>query len=479
MVVSKKLTGLVMVLTASVWSCSGPERAPHQPITGVDRPYDSQPDDGGRRAPTGDDEETDDGSLPSAMPDDRGSSSTSAPTQRSKHFLGEFIQEVAAAALDMPGNIAVFPAMKRNSDTGDNEIDGLGDHLAETTATELELAGVSGLIHGSQLVNDIKASNRGLDSWCGLDDVYWLAERIGARYAIFGTANRKTFDRLARDETLEVVWQCIRVDDRFRVALYRKELTGDLAQQLYRYTRTDTSWAICQDAPTFEPGLDPELRIAMRVLGQRLAAEHGAKLAGHRVQVDPMSIPSLQGERAQLQAWALAFQRAFDQAERRADDGSILDRDAIWEQGPVSLMGTEYETFRAAAEQYEQKLSALSGSKAGALSKDLSNLLGATIQRHLGGNVTLVSDDSERDQLLQLIRAEASAAQRDGAVDPSTIADLRASGAEMLVTSSLRPIAESYQITVVLTDLATGAKSIEDFPLEARFSPGLRAILGA
>ncbi len=474
--VASKNTFVLLIGLAALWGCSGPERAPHQPITGVDRPYDPPPESRGSGSST-EDVDDDDGSPPAVRSNTPEPEPVDEP-RRSKHFLGSFIDEVALAALDAPGNIAIFPAMARDEVTSRTTVNGLGDHLAETTATELELAGVSGIVHGSQLINDILATNRGLDSWRALNDVYWIAERIGARYAIFGTANRQTFDRLARDEALEIVWRCIRVDDRHVVATYRRELKGDLSRELYRYTKTETSWRIGEDAEPFQPSLDAELRIAMRVLGQRIAFEHAAKLSGKRTQVDPMAIAANRGERAELQAWAAAFQRAFDQAERRADDGSVLNRDAVWSSGPVTIQGTEHATFLAALDAFEQKNAAAGASRTASLSKDLSSLLGASLQGQLGDRITLVSDDSERQRLLQVIRSDAAAAQQDDAVDPTTIAMLSAEGAEVLITSALRPIADSYRIEVVVTDLTTGSKSIEDFPIEPQFSAELLALAG-
>ncbi len=224
--VSQRLCGALLVLAAA--ACSGPERVPHQPIPGVDT-RENQVDNPHDRK-----EEP-----PAAATNERPAPPAPAPESApagDADFLQPFTDKVLAAVRAQQGIVAVFPALSPSPTPGKSVVNGLGEHLAERTAWLLEQSGATGILAGDRLVNDLKAVNRSPNELAGADDIWWMAERVGAGYVIYGRAERVIFDRTKRDEHLAIDWQCRRMSDRSLVAQYRVELdSGALAERLQKY----------------------------------------------------------------------------------------------------------------------------------------------------------------------------------------------------------------------------------------------------
>lgn len=249
-------------------ACAGPERTPHQPIKGVDSERHEVQNPHDTTRPTGEGREDGLGRAPA--PD----------------FLDGFVDEVAAAQQAQPGIIAVFPAFTQG-DRGSNYVTRLGELLMRLTDNGLERRGVTAVISGAGLQNDLLAANRGLDSLRGPDDVFWLGERIGAAYVVYGTAQKQAFDASQRDLELQIDWQCKRTSDRATVAAWRQQLTGgELGRELARQYGQESSWKIGDAAAPFIPSLGLETQILARALAQRLAAAHADDLRGKTLHLD-------------------------------------------------------------------------------------------------------------------------------------------------------------------------------------------------
>ena len=213
----KRLAVLVPVLSVGVSfvlaSCGGPERAPRQPIPGVDHPH-----------PGG------------TNPHDVLSGPGTQP------FLGGFVDEVVAAHGAASGDVAVLPALTFNTETSKNHVNGLGEHLARETVLRLEKRGV-GSLSGSDLVLEMHRSNLSVKYFASVADALEIARRIGARYVITGTAVHRVFNVQKRDEVLEIDWLCRKTEDGTTIARYHVVLPGgDLADELVRHYRKESEW---------------------------------------------------------------------------------------------------------------------------------------------------------------------------------------------------------------------------------------------
>lgn len=193
--------------------CGGPERAPRQPVPGVDvaHPEDANPHDVTEPISTG-------------------------------PFLGNLVESIVEAYKSEPGVIAVFPGLTPDLDLGIQVVNGLGEHLSETTASRLIDAGVS-VLAGSDLVNAIKGASLPLTAYGSTADAISLGETLKATYVVTGTAERKSLDSLQRVDSLDIDWLCRRVADGKVVARYNVRLTGGpLAQELLNYYRLRSQW---------------------------------------------------------------------------------------------------------------------------------------------------------------------------------------------------------------------------------------------
>lgn len=431
---------LAVALTAA--GCGSSEKAPRSDVSGVDRPHSSR----GERV------------------------------RESASLLDPFVKDVAKTVRTRPGLVAVFPLISPRPLGEGMHVNGLGERLAVQVAEKLTEIGIPA-VGDDELRNDILASNRGLDSLRTLEDVHWIARRIGAEYVVYGTAKKRVFDRSRRDERLELSMTCMRAPSRTTVAQFREEFTGGaLARELYRDFTQPSGWKIGADAPTYTASVDAEVRFAARSLVHRIIRTSAEALKDRRVAIDPVSIRSVSGPRAgNMDAFTESFLAALDKAERAAAaKDSTNPALAALDHGPVTLHGKEYNTLGDALDVIRQRRAALRTSRAGQLALDLSRLLSEEFKNAGDGTFEVMADEVARMGVLALIRRETEIARNESAIDPDSIAELRAKGAQLLVQSTLRPALRSYQLRLIVVDTDTGkliANESEDF--EPRFKKDL------
>lgn len=473
-------------------ACAGPERAPRQPIPGVDtpdvkvtNPHD-QTGPGAPVEPPAPPRQPPPTAVADPVPEvtpPAPSAPSNPPAAKAGGLLDGFVQKVAAEVKAAPGIVAVFPAMAQSGEGNQRgyTINGLGEWLMEETAAGLEREGVRGILAGGSLTNDIKASNRGLDAWRAPDDVYWLADRIGAGYVVQGIAQVKIFDAGRRDEAVELLWECRRLPDRSVVATMREEVArGPLAAQLYRRARIDSAWRIGNEAPAFRPVLDAELRILAGLLAQRVADKQGKLLAGKSVRVFPSVFRCNAGEGAALQAAADELERAYTTALRKATaaaEGGDAEARAL-ESGPVTIAGKKHDSLGAAIDAFGAAFEAYKASPIGGLAVDLSRLVTERLRAATGDSFRVLADDGDRRRLLAIIRGEARSYRRDAAVDADTIAQMRAKGTDVVLETVLRPTLKTYQLRLVLRDLRTAQEITEAIDVDGLFQAELDQMLG-
>jgi hypothetical protein len=226
-------------------ACSGPERVPHQPVPGVDtreNRVDNPHDRTGGKDPEAAAE------TPAQPPPQQPPPPPPPEAAPGTEYLQAFVERIATAQREHKGIVAVFPALTPSPTPGRMHVSALGEALADDTARALESTGVTGVLAADRLVNDLKAADRKPADLRGMDDVWWMAERVGAGYVVYGRAERMIFDRTKRDEHLMVDWQCRRVADRALIARWRNELdSGPLAERMQKLYDRNGQWPAAPD----------------------------------------------------------------------------------------------------------------------------------------------------------------------------------------------------------------------------------------
>jgi hypothetical protein len=147
---------------------------------------------------------------------------------------------------------------------------------------------------------------------------------------------------------------------------------------------------------------------------------------------------------------------------------------AALDHGPVTLQEKEFKTLGDVLDLIDQKRAALRTSRAGQLSLDISRMIAEQLRDAAAGTFDVLADDPSRQSILNLIKREAKTAREDGAIDPNTVGELRAKGAELLLRATLRPFMRSYQFRLIILDVTTGkAVASESLDIEARFKKDL------
>ena len=252
------------VVVAGLFSagCGSPERAPRQPVSGVDRPW---PEDGG----------------PSEEEDQ-------ARVLR-RESLDAFVGDLLKAREAQTGPVAVFwPLSDSQLRRGDTRITGLGERVAQEVADELRAAGITP-IAGETLINDIKAAGRCLHDLRGVDDVFWLAQKISAVYVAYGYVNVRDHNRLRGERELAIDLHCKRLGDNKDVArLQRTFPHGRKNQKFFREFDRPSQIAI-GDAAVPCPPADredvPKTEVAPKIdpkTSGRSRAPWIGSVAGHR-----------------------------------------------------------------------------------------------------------------------------------------------------------------------------------------------------
>ena len=195
-------------------ACGGPERAPGQPIPGVDMAHGE-----------------------GANPNDFRGAGTTTP------FLGNLVEEVAAATNGEAGVVAIFPALTYDASRKTTTVTGLGEHLASETASALLEAGAS-VLSGSDLANALRSASVPPASYASVSDAVSIAGQLKAAYAVTGRVDHEVLDLGKREEALAIDWVCRRVTDGQIVGRYRDRLAGGpLAETLMKYHRKGSEWA--------------------------------------------------------------------------------------------------------------------------------------------------------------------------------------------------------------------------------------------
>ncbi len=452
-------SGLVGVLLIGA-GCRGPERVPHQPIPGVDTPqnevYNKHDDSSGTAADASPLSSEVDASP--AAPADVPSAAPTVVTPAAPGFLDEFVAKVAAELSVRPGTLAIFPALSRTN-SGEYEVTGLGDYLARETAEGLERQGINPL-WSDVLQRELRAVNRGPESLHRVSDAFVLAERISADYVVFGTVDRRAFDRLSKDEILDVHWECQRLPEHTFVAKISERLgSGPLANDLVRFSRLKGEWTSPEEEPST---LSREIDGVSRALARKIVKRHRDFVRGKRVHVEPTRVHSIEGARADLQTFAASFERQLEALTVKAlQDGKAIPEIEAMSYGPVTIQGQAFENLDRALERFGQERVKLVRMESYTLASELSRNLGEHLVEALDNEVSIQLTQDERDDLLSLLRDEARAFTEHDTLDPATLARLRESGSEIYLESTLRRGADSFQMRLTLFDLADGRKISE------------------
>jgi hypothetical protein len=406
-----------------------------------------------------------------------------APKKARRPIIGPFVDEINSAVQRTPGTVAVFPVLSPLPTSKQAmHVNGLGERLAKEIAEEFRLVGVNPLA-GDELRNDILATNRGLAEFKTVADVFWLADRVGAEYAVYGTAEHKVYNRIKRDERLDVKLMCMRVSSRTTVARLSKDFSGGkMGRELFRDYRQPSSWKVGPEAPPYTPSVDAEVKWAARELVQRVVRKASEPLKSRTVAIDPALIRGVSGSGAgNFEAFTRSFLREFEKAERAATaKGATNPEVAALDHGPVTIQEKEFKTLGDVLDMIDQNRAARRTSRAGQLSIDISRMIAEQLADAAAGTFEVQADETSRQSVLNLIKREAELAREEGAVDPNTIGELRVKGAQLLLRATLRPFMRSYQFRMIVLDVSTGkVVASESLDIEARFKKDLDELTGS
>lgn len=440
--------------------CGGPEKAPRQPISGVDRPVDPAPEEHSGGTSMNSHSDSDPSAAgPTGSEEPLPPIAERPPIEARATTAGDleaFIAAIAAEARGSSGFVAVFwPISPRPLDQAGvaspngKYVNRLGERLADQIATGLQAEGVKTL-GGSELINDLMAANRSLASFCELSDVFWLGERLGAPYVVYGTTQVISYEALRQDRVLELrLWAKHLPTNRTIALLQRDYREGAQAQQYYKEYVLPSQVPICTDAAQSAPSLENELEMTTRLLAGRVAAKVGEAMAGKVAYFEPLQTPASRMAMLELTALQDSFLRGF------ADAGSDLRK------GPAKVGSQTYTTWGEALDEIGHRRRQFEASPAGSKSRELAANIESVLEQ---SGVQFISglEDGAADALLRRVRAEAFRARAEESIDENTLAFLQASGSAFLVRSSLTPNLESWRLRLSVFDLNSGRKIADE-----------------
>lgn len=336
--------------------------------------------------------------------------------------LDPFIVKILPELARSPGPVAIFPPL-----TGDR-VTLLGERLAGRLAERLGDHGVE-TWHDESLRAAFHRANRGLDSLQMTSDVFWLARRIGARQAVYGTIQ-------LMGEEVRVYFQCLDVESLNPLARLRVTLSDANSLEL---ARRDAAIQIGSRAPPHEARLEPELEHLVSRLTLAIAEKHADAFAGHVLAVDPALVQGV-GGRSGRELESLT--RGFLEASKRSGGRDV----------PVAVSGRRYPSLDAALDAIEDRRADRMTARVGALAMKLAQTVAHTLRKSGSGSFQVEATRTSRANLVTLLKREAD----DQAKDPALLEDVRAQGADVLVRCSLRPFMRSHRLSVLVLDAHTG-----------------------
>ena len=416
--------GMVSVLAAafSASGCRGPERAPHQPIEGVDVPREElgaiDPAVSGHTS-------TVDGGVGARQ----AAEELLDPTP---HWLRTFAEEAGEIIRHRPGEVAVFPALTRDAE-GAVSFDGLGEYLSEETQAGLLARGVRA-VGGLTLESRLRAVNRSagdyVDEWSALV----LARGVETDYVVYGSVRfGHVGRRLDRAERIEVDWRCHDLRDDREVLRLRRTVDRDPDFTLLAAEAQQPSpwtWGASEGSVAVE--LERWVDRAFERLLEAGVLNDPDRAGERNVAVLPTVLPATGDTSRRFVEFAVAFQRAHAEARGRAEG------EEYWEQ-PVTVGSARYPTLLAALDELRVLREQLERSSAGRTGEWVAGRLQRRLQAE-GWHTVLGPFDRGRDALLLIVQDEASRAALEGSVDDSGIAWIRAANARAILRSRIEEL---------------------------------------
>ncbi len=457
--------------------CGGPERAPRQPITGVDRPAEERapnPHDEPAAEPEEDEDETEGSETSALRPGAPGSAPPSTDTVVRGDLIAAFSAQVASAQQSAPGPVAVFwPLSPDPLRPGVRHVNGLGERVAREIADGLRAEGISPLA-GAALRNDIQAANRCLHHLRDVDDVFWIAQRLGVEYVVYGTISVRNYNKLSRDTRMEFRLHCKRLNDNIDVARLQRSFTwGERLRDYYRDYQHPSEIRIGIAAAPCTNSASAEATYLMSLLTRRVISQSGRALAGKRLLVEPTAIRSASQTSAEVAAQLAAVGRAYAAALQRAADANAKDpRGEALGSGPVTILGTEHATLGSAVDAAQAAVLRSGATPPLELAVDLSRALGESLTR-FGESMEVITEDPQRASIFALLRSGDDANDTVASYETSVA---RARGADFLVRSTLRPYLGTYQLRLMLIDSQSGKVHSEVISFDEQFKADLDAV---
>jgi len=381
----------------------------------------------------------------------------------------------ACIAARPQGLIAVFPALSPSPATKAVRTSLLGDDISERIAGRLrkELQGVEIPTFGAlrTLINQV--GNRGLSDILSPEDLFVLADRIGADLVVIGTIRGVVDKRYKTLKELRFRFEAREVATARTLGVAAKTVPGNdpaVRALAERYKMTG-AWRVGVYAPPFTPSLDRELNyVVLRTVSSLLVRARSA-LRGHRVAVAPVRTEGYQSN--EVNDFLRAFNEELASLAKQVNPFLGGDpREKALDLKPVVILGKKFNSLREARDHLRvlQRRAKLSLSTR--LSREMTELLYEELLRQAAGDFTVTLSLEDRRQIEDFIATENRIYDETGSIEPETIAKLKTKGAEYLVVGRFRQEGPIYVLDAYILDMRTGMRigNRVSFALDSRLT---------
>jgi len=355
--------------------------------------------------------------------------------------------------------VAVFPGLSPSAATAAVRSSALGDEISRKIAAGVRsrLPTVEVPTFGAlkTLINQI--ANRGLSDVLSPEDLFFLADRIGAQIVVIGKI-RGTIDKRYRTlEEIAVSYEARDVATGRVLKVAERTLSASQAKALRIVSKYERGgeWKLGAYAPPFKISLDRELNYVILRTILSLMAQTRDTLKGHRLAVAPTLTEGFHDPAAA--DFLRAFNEEWTSLAKKANPWIGGDaREKALDTGPVTIMGTRFNTLREARDQLRVLQRQAKLSVSGRLSREMTELIHREIQRQAGNDFKVTLSYGDRRQIEDFIQRERRIYEETGSIDPDSIARLRTSGAEYLLVSRFRQAGPMYTLEAYVLDMKTG-----------------------
>ena len=335
----------------------------------------------------------------------------------------------------------------------------LGDDISQQIAAEIRrrLPGVEVPTFGALRTYINQVANRGLADILSPEDGFFLADRIGADVVVLGRIVKTIDNRYKKLKEISIVYEARDLRTGASIAVAPRKLSAghSAVQSLTARQERGGQWRLGIYAQPFPVSLDREVKFVTIRSIQSLLGQAGETLKGRRIAVAPTRTVGFRD--LAVDDFLRAFNEEWASLSKKANPWTGGDaRELALDQGPVTVMGTQYRTLRDARDQVRVLQRQAKLSTSGKLSEEVTGILHEELRQQAGATMTISLQRIDRRSIEDFIAREQRIYQAAGSIDPETIAHLRTEGAEFLLVSSFEQRGIAYTLKAFILDMATG-----------------------